>query len=687
MKDSFMANQTILLIDPDTHNLSVMEVQLRKYNYTVRSSENMQSALQNIYIEAPDLIISEVDLKEDSGLDLCRQLKSQADYSTIPMIFLSSKIEDKAQVLSLGADDFLVKPVYMGELKDRMEILLQKKQRLGLEQGEGNRFFGRLEEMALLDLLQIIDVSQRSGELKIEHKGRHGHLWFKDGILLDALMDHLDGVDAIYRLLTWDFGQYEFDFTPPDKERKIGLSIAEVKAEGMRRLAQWNSMCEQLPSMETIFRVDQANVQEREDRGEKIDTAMQTVLYLFDSQRSMQDVIDQSSLADLDTLRQLTQLYFEGLVYEVRERTVPELQEDAVFLDAASTQEPPPIDNEPYSFATQAGDPNLQEPPPISEVSSHTPLPEEGQELLADLYASVSNEAEDEIAPPPVPEVDDPPAESQAQFSTLFGEDGAFDFDDSEQDFFAPVDSLVDFEETEKVKKPLTAGAKVFLVLALSVFGLATFMMLRDSVSKIELNDFVRKRANWHHSHLSQRNEAYLVPALAASWEINISKIEKYILVDQLLDTDSGNKAKSKRKLNTKEKRRIGTLIKEAHALHDKGENGDYNQGAKLVEQALAIEPNNLYALMLSAKIHMELGQDKTALSRLKRLMSINPKYSNTKIDSRYQEGTIYVLIGSTFQIMKKPGQALKFYEDYLRLFPTGNHVVDVRKLINQIKR
>jgi two-component system alkaline phosphatase synthesis response regulator PhoP len=113
----------------------------------------MQSALQNIYIEAPDLIISEVDLKEDSGLDLCTQLKEQEDYNSIPMIFLSSKIEDKAKALSLGADDFLVKPVYMGELKDRMEILLQKKQRLGLEQGEGNRFFGCLEEMALLDLL------------------------------------------------------------------------------------------------------------------------------------------------------------------------------------------------------------------------------------------------------------------------------------------------------------------------------------------------------------------------------------------------------------------------------------------------------------------------------------------------------------------------------------------------------
>ena len=246
-----MAQQTILLIDPDKHNLGVMEVQLRKYNYLVRSTDHMQGALQNIQIDTPDLIICEIDLKTDSGLDFCAQLKSQTEYQAIPIIFLGSRIEDKTEALSQGADDFLLKPVYMGELKDRIEILLQKKQRLGLEQGDGNRFFGRLEEMALLDLLQIIDVSKRSGQLKIEHKGRQGNLWFKDGILLDSKMDHLDNVDAIYRLLTWDFGQYEFDFTPPTQSQKIKQSIAEVKSEGMTRLAQWNSMCEQLPSMET----------------------------------------------------------------------------------------------------------------------------------------------------------------------------------------------------------------------------------------------------------------------------------------------------------------------------------------------------------------------------------------------------------------------------------------------------
>ena len=85
----------------------------------------------------------------------------------------------RVDCLTAGADDVLVRPVYMAELKDRAEILLQKRKRKGMEQGAGNRFFGRLEEMGLLDLLQVIEVSKRSGRLQIEHRGQSGYCGFK----------------------------------------------------------------------------------------------------------------------------------------------------------------------------------------------------------------------------------------------------------------------------------------------------------------------------------------------------------------------------------------------------------------------------------------------------------------------------------------------------------------------------
>ena len=208
-----MAKHTLLLIDPEDQNRGVMEVSLRKVGYTIDTAQNAAQAKQRVQKSAPDLIISEMNLPDASGLDLCEQFKSDPNLQNIPFIFLTSDAGARSQALEIGADDFLAKPIYMSELKDRLEVALMKQQRHALEQGDDKRFIGRLEEMGLVDLLQVIDVSKRSGVLSIEHKGQQGEIWFRDGELLDAKMSHLTATDAINRILIWEDGKFDFNFT------------------------------------------------------------------------------------------------------------------------------------------------------------------------------------------------------------------------------------------------------------------------------------------------------------------------------------------------------------------------------------------------------------------------------------------------------------------------------------------
>jgi DNA-binding response OmpR family regulator len=692
-----MANQTILIIDPDTKVLSVMEVQLRKYGYVVHSSSTEEEALQQIHLSPPDLIISEVSLGDRDGIALCRKLKSEASTSHIPWICLSSDISEKVRTLESGAEEFLIKPIYMADLKDRVESVLQQKQRLGLEQGNGNRFFGRLEEMGLLDLLQIIDVSKRSGRLNIEHKGRKGQLWFQDGELLDATMNHLEGANAIYRLLTWDFGQYEFDFTPPTRENRINESINTIKAEGMSRVAQWNSMCEQLPPLETIFRVEQSTLDERRGRGETLSIEIQQILDLFDGKRTMIEVIDTSTLPDLTSLQHLTQLYFEGLVYEVREALVDEDRPDPVFLESSTPDEPEPPnlpqENSFSTMATQAGE-IFPEPPPIVVEGSGTPLPEEGQELLADLYASIAIGDEDPPPPPPpVPQASEDEGPSEDDFSTLFGTDGSYAFDDSEQDFFASLEGDEDEYRPAVVKEPMSGGMKSFLFLLLIAVVGATAMIMKDSVSPLKTSVLASNKMMWHRLELQQRSDAYDVGPLEADW-----KIEKVDQIESdLSDPDTSKSMKNEltplkanmkgRKLNKREKKRIAGLLKEAKSMHDLGTPSSYGSAAKLVEEALALQPVNLYGLLLSAKIHLEIDEYRIALQRLEMIKDINPSYENRKLDPSFQKGTIFILIGSALQGLKQPQRALKYYEDYIRLFPKGNHVKEIHRVIPQLQK
>ena len=84
----------------------------------------------------------------------------------------------------------------------------------------------------------------------------------------------------------------------------------------------------------------------------------------------------------------------------------------------------------------------------------------------------------------------------------------------------------------------------------------------------------------------------------------------------------------------------------------------------------------------------MELEQDRDALSRLQRIMQLDPSYGNKKVGGpAFTSGVVYPLIGSTLQNLGKPGEALKFYEDYLRKFPEGSQAGEIRRLVQSLKR
>ena len=254
-----MAEQTLLIIDPNPQSLNVMEVQLRKYDYEVISANTVERALQLLSVSPPDLIISEYSLDEgEDAVNLCKRLKGEVATQSIPFIILTEHDDQKSDCHEAGADEVVAKPIYIAELRDRAEILLQKRRRLTLEQGVGQRFFGRLEEMGLLDLMQVIEVSKRSGQLMIEHQSSKGSLWFQDGVVHDAELNQLQGKDALNRLLTWEFGQYEFDFKAAPRPNMIKTELSDLRARGLSYVDQWNKMCEQLPPLETVFRQDPA---------------------------------------------------------------------------------------------------------------------------------------------------------------------------------------------------------------------------------------------------------------------------------------------------------------------------------------------------------------------------------------------------------------------------------------------
>jgi DNA-binding response OmpR family regulator len=314
-----VSKESLLLVDGDTRSLRVLEVSLRKAGFSVTPAVSVGDALDKLEINAPDLIICETKFATElDGFELRRRLRSTPEWKDIPFIFLTAEtaIENKIKGLELGVDDYLTKPIYIKEIVTRINILLQKRQRQFLDlKKDGTRFAGRVADMPVVDVIQTIEVSRKSGVIQFSGgANRQAAIYFRDGKVIDAEAGTLQGEDAVYRLLTWNDGEFEVEFRTVRRREAISTSSQGLLMEGMRRLDEWSRLLEQLPPLSHRFEID---APELSTRLGDIPDDNNRILRLFDGKRTLLEVIDASDFGDLECLQAISRLYFEGLLIDL----------------------------------------------------------------------------------------------------------------------------------------------------------------------------------------------------------------------------------------------------------------------------------------------------------------------------------------------------------------------------------
>jgi putative two-component system response regulator len=102
----------ILVVDDAPENLMVLEAILAK-DYSLKLFNDSSEALEYAFANPPDLILLDVMMPKIDGFEMCRRLKANPKLSDVPVIFITSKndIEDEEQGFSVGASDFIHKPI------------------------------------------------------------------------------------------------------------------------------------------------------------------------------------------------------------------------------------------------------------------------------------------------------------------------------------------------------------------------------------------------------------------------------------------------------------------------------------------------------------------------------------------------------------------------------------------------
>ena len=116
---------TILVVEDDKNTRMLTEAKLRKY-YNIVSAENGKKAIDVIYNQKIDFIVSDIMMPVMNGYELLENLKK--DNINIPILFLTAKseFEDKKKSYEIGIDDFITKPINYDELILKINAILRR---------------------------------------------------------------------------------------------------------------------------------------------------------------------------------------------------------------------------------------------------------------------------------------------------------------------------------------------------------------------------------------------------------------------------------------------------------------------------------------------------------------------------------------------------------------------------------
>ena len=121
-----MTAPTVLLVDDEDNLRSMLEAALRHHGFDVHPVANGREALASVEDVSPALIVLDVMMPDLDGFEVCRRLRSSG--VKVPVVFLTAKdaTDDKVRGLTLGGDEYVVKPFSLEELVARINAVLRR---------------------------------------------------------------------------------------------------------------------------------------------------------------------------------------------------------------------------------------------------------------------------------------------------------------------------------------------------------------------------------------------------------------------------------------------------------------------------------------------------------------------------------------------------------------------------------
>ena len=172
--------QTVLVVEDDLSLLDFLSKSFTAEGYHTLRAKNGKEALKQLDNHHVDLVISDVMMPIMDGIELCKVIKSNIDYSHLPVVLLTAKTNSDSEIQGLesGADAYIPKPFKWKQLslviKNLLELQSNLKQRFSQSPFEGTEILigGNKDKKFLEKITQIIEERISDPQLSVEDLGR-----------------------------------------------------------------------------------------------------------------------------------------------------------------------------------------------------------------------------------------------------------------------------------------------------------------------------------------------------------------------------------------------------------------------------------------------------------------------------------------------------------------------------------
>ena len=186
-------SQVIALVDDDRNILTSVSIALQQEGFVTRVYSDSQLALKALADNPPDLGVFDIKMPALDGMELLRRVR---EFSSLPVIFLTSKDDelDEALGLAMGADDYISKPFSQRLLIARIRAILRRQE---LERGEAVANDGEPEPARIERGRLVMDPARH----KVRWSDRDVSLTVTEFLILEALAQRPGVVKSRNQLL------------------------------------------------------------------------------------------------------------------------------------------------------------------------------------------------------------------------------------------------------------------------------------------------------------------------------------------------------------------------------------------------------------------------------------------------------------------------------------------------------